>query len=210
MATLAVPGQVLGQTSSHGAGPGTHVWNSQIVASIAGPTITLPENGPSGKPTITVVRAEGSPIPGLARNETLPALEDIVVCQVTRVQQRQAICSIIAINPSDHFRTPEHLPHLPSTPEDVRFQAILRREDVRMTEKDRIVMNDMFRVGDFVRAQIINLGDERSYYISTAGNEFGVVMAKSESGKSMVPRSWRDMVDAGTGKTELRKVAKPS
>lgn len=71
-------------------------------------------------------------------------------------------------------------------------------------------MNESFRVGDILRAAVISLGDERNYYVSTAGNEFGVVIAKSEAGNSMVPISWKEMKDVVTGKGESRKVAKPT
>ena len=39
-----------------------------------------------------------------------------------------------------------------------------------------------FRPGDLVRAEVIGLGDARSYYLSTAKNELGVVYAKSAAG----------------------------
>lgn len=93
--------------------------------------------------------------------------------------------------------------------DDLRFQATIRKEDVRAVEKDKVVMEDMFRVGDIVRASVISLGDQSSYYCSTAKNEFGVVMARSEEGNMMFPVSWKEMKDAVTGRTELRKVAKP-
>ena len=41
-----------------------------------------------------------------------------------------------------------------------------------------------FRPGDLVRAQVVSLGDSRSYFLSTAGNDCGVVYAKSTSGES--------------------------
>jgi len=68
---------------------------------------------------------------------------------------------------------------------------------------------ESFRVGDVVRAVVISLGDERAYYLTTARNELGVVMAWSEGGNVMVPVSWREFVDEGTGVREGRKVAKP-
>ena len=71
------------------------------------------------------------------------------------------------------------------------------------------MLNEMYRVGDVIRATVISLGDERQYYISTAGNENGVVVAVSEDGNAMVPASWREMRDVVTGKGESRKVAKP-
>ena len=55
----------------------------------------------------------------------------------------------------------------------------------------------------------ISLGDQTNYYLSTARNEFGVVMARSERGNMMFPISWREFKDPVTGETETRKVAKP-
>lgn len=64
-------------------------------------------------------------------------------------------------------------------------------------------------MGDVVRAVVISLGDERSYYLSTARNELGVVLAVSEWGNQMFPVSWREFMDPETGVKEGRKVAKP-
>lgn len=64
-------------------------------------------------------------------------------------------------------------------------------------------------MGDIVRAVVISLGDERSYYLSTARNELGVVMAESEWGNQMFPVSWREFEDPEMGTREVRKVAKP-
>ena len=41
-----------------------------------------------------------------------------------------------------------------------------------------------FRPGDVVIAEVLSLGDARSYYLSTAKNDLGVVYAKSVAGKS--------------------------
>ena len=68
---------------------------------------------------------------------------------------------------------------------------------------------ESFRVGDVVRAVCISLGDERAYYLSTARNEFGVVMATSQWGNQMVPVSWKEFLDEEMGVREARKVAKP-
>jgi exosome complex component CSL4 len=53
------------------------------------------------------------------------------------------------------------------------------------------------------------MGDQTGYYLSTAGNEFGVVMAWSENGNVCVPISWMEVRDQVTGLKELRKVARP-
>lgn len=39
-----------------------------------------------------------------------------------------------------------------------------------------------FRPGDIDIAEVLSLGDARSYYLSTAKNELGVVYAKSVAG----------------------------
>lgn len=128
------------------------------------------------------------------------------------------------------------------------WQAVVRKEDVRATEKEKVVCGEGFRVGDVVRAVVvcclslvfvyswvdwtrlsilvgrvwlanhndwwvgvlqISLGDQSNYYLSTARNELGVIMAKSEAGATMVPISWKEFKDPGTGERESRKVAKP-
>lgn len=87
--------------------------------------------------------------------------------------------------------------------------GVVRKEDVRGMEKDKVVMGEMFRVGDLVRGVVISLGDQNNYYLSTARNELGVLMAKSENGNTMVPISWKEFMDESTGEREGRKVAKP-
>lgn len=55
----------------------------------------------------------------------------------------------------------------------------------------------------------ISLGDQSNYYLSTARNDLGVLMATSDAGNAMHPVSWREYRDPVTGTSELRKVAKP-
>jgi exosome complex component CSL4 len=46
----------------------------------------------------------------------------------------------------------------------------------------QVVMYDCFRPGDIVLAEVLSLGDARSYFLTTAKNELGVVHAKSLAG----------------------------
>lgn len=206
MSTVAIPGQVLGTTATHNAGAGTHVFESKIYASITGSVVNIPASSKSSKATITIPRdaAAVHAAQSIAAS-SLPAVGTTVLCRVTRVQQRQASASILVVNPAPA----SVVAYTSSTNDELQFQALLRREDVRSFEKDRVVMNEMFRVGDIIRAFIISLGDERNYYISTAGNDFGVVVARSDEGYAMIPSSWKEMRDVITGKAEARKVAKP-
>jgi exosome complex component CSL4 len=158
------------------------------------------------------------------RYNTLPAVDSIVLARVTRVQKRQATVSILVVldeagsvsgqpaSDNDNIiaiLTSAANPENHNTSDELRFQALIRKEDVRAVEKDRVVMEDMFRVGDIVRGSVLSLGDQSFYYLTTARNDLGVVMARSEAGNMMFPVSWREMRDPVTGVGESRKVARP-
>jgi exosome complex component CSL4 len=64
-----------------------------------------------------------------------------------------------------------------------------------------------FRPGDVIHAEVISLGDARSYYLSTAKEELGVIMATSDAGATMVPVSWKEMQCPLTTLKEARKVS---
>ncbi|XP_070540801.1 exosome complex component CSL4-like isoform X2 [Ptychodera flava] len=88
------------------------------------------------------------------------------------------------------------------------FRGMIRKEDVRATEKDRVEMYKSFRPGDIVIAKVLSLGDAQSYLLTTAENELGVVLAQSEAGVNMIPISWCEMQCPKTHIKEFRKVAK--
>lgn len=91
------------------------------------------------------------------------------------------------------------------------FKGIIRSQDVRSTDRDKVKIIDSFRPGDIVRAIIISLGDGSNYYLSTARNDLGVVFAKSEGGAGdlLFPVDWQTTIDRRTGLIENRKCAKP-
>lgn len=89
-------------------------------------------------------------------------------------------------------------------PAGEEFVGVVRTQDVRATEKDRVKIGDCFRGGDVVRGVVvrvssalhllmqtkfqISLGDARSYFVTTARNDLGVIFATSEAGrKAMLP-----------------------
>ena len=79
-----------------------------------------------------------------------------------------------------------------------------------MTEKDRVIPRECFAVGDVVRALVVSIGDQGGYYLSTAGNELGVVLAwHGQTGNLCVPIAWDTVLDEAGGGRESRKVAKP-
>lgn len=77
-----------------------------------------------------------------------------------------------------------------------------------------------------MRAAVFSMGDARSYYLTTARNDLGVIFAESELGTPqqpftlsatsfpslgtpMVPISWQEMMCPVTKVREARKCAKP-
>ncbi|TFK89626.1 hypothetical protein K466DRAFT_518620 [Polyporus arcularius HHB13444] len=125
-----------------------------------------------------------------------PAPNSVVLGSVTRLSPLQAVVSINVV---------DGVP-LPAGEE---FTGVIRVQDVRATEKDKVKIADCFRGGDVVRGLVLSLGDARSYYVTTARNDLGVIFATSEAGATMEPVSWQEMRCPKTGKIEKRKCAKP-
>ncbi|ORX93029.1 hypothetical protein K493DRAFT_316205 [Basidiobolus meristosporus CBS 931.73] len=181
---IVAPGQRLGHAQDYLVGTGTYCKDDLIYSSVVGFKQILETQGE--KPTITVSREK--------EQSAIPEVDSIVTAKVIRVNPRFATVSIMVVG---------------STPCKENFQGIIRVQDVRATEKDKVKIYNSFRPGDVVRAQVISLGDARSYYLSTAQNEFGVIFAQSVSGATMIPISWQEMQCPKTKTIELRKCAKP-
>ncbi|PBP15340.1 hypothetical protein BUE80_DR013925, partial [Diplocarpon rosae] len=160
-----VPGQILGLASEYLPGPGVHVHNAQLYASILGPVLKSTPPKPTG-PQKRLTKITPAALRGLHLLR-MAGRERRTFCQRIRVQ------------------------------------------DVRATEKDKVKIFESFRPGDIVRANVISLGDQANYYLSTATNNLGVIMATSEAGNAMYPVSWKEYKDPETGASESRKVAKP-
>ncbi|KAI9713097.1 MAG: hypothetical protein M1820_001082 [Bogoriella megaspora] len=205
----ALPGEALGDVTKLRPGVGTHVHNNQIFASILGPpkkeTRSVTSNdtpnrrpGTQAAPTsanqafISITRSANSPSETTAQaksDTTLPEVNSIVLGKVTRIRQREAVLEILVVG-EEALATGG-------------FQGVVRSQDVRATEKDRVKIGEMFRVGDIVKGTVISLGDQSNYYLSTARNDLGVIMATSEAGNAMYPTSWREFKDPETGLTEF-------
>ncbi|KAK9466979.1 hypothetical protein V1512DRAFT_238644 [Lipomyces arxii] len=220
MPFFAIPGQPICSAREYAPGPGTYFdeqamsGGGAIVASLLG-KVVVSRNGsnsddnsaPTGvkrkeqsperslvgdmRPIISVIRASTA----TDSSNAVPDVDNIVLAKVTRINPRNANVAILATKEIDS-----------STEE---FGGIIRVQDVRETEKDKVIMQNCFKPGDLVRAMVISLGDGTNYYLSTARNDLGVVFAISEAGSPMVPLDWRSMQCPVTGAIEERKCAKP-
>ncbi|KAL1304414.1 hypothetical protein AAFC00_003412 [Neodothiora populina] len=232
MPAFALPGDTLAASSTHVPGAGSHIYASKIQSSLAGPVTASSSSSASSrstkatKSTISVAQSTSSSTASAAASAALPTVGDVVLARITRTNPRQASASILALYTDSTFpasndtkKTVAAAAAASSQPQQKilhePFPALIRTQDVRATEIDKVRMSESFRVGDIVRAVVISLGDERAYFLGTGRNELGVVIARSEAGRDMVPVSWREMrevVGQGAellGAVELRKVAKP-
>lgn len=175
--TLAIPGQLLGPASKYKPGPGVHLYESNLYSSLLGSvaisqpssqssssssnqgpsrritriTQNLPSRAaggagaPSELPTISVSRGAGGggSIGGAKQQqrEVLPQVGNTVLCRVTRITPRQAVVAILVCG---------------DTVLGAEWQGVIRVQDVRATEKDRVKVYESFRPGDIVRASVVS------------------------------------------------------
>lgn len=171
--TLAYPGLLLGPSSEFTSGTGTYLHASSIYASIAGrPTIVTPPikststNPPSNSTTNTPnTKVPSTPrLPGLlvipdpppfsipslavSSKNTLPAVGSMVLCRVTRVTVRQANVAILVVGEEEQNGVCAD-----------EWAGVVRREDIRGMERDKVKVQESVRVGDLLRGEVVSLID---------------------------------------------------
>jgi exosome complex component CSL4 len=160
--SIAVPGQLLGPASEYQPGPGTHIHNSNLYASILGPVRKVNPPKPAGPqkrltkitpavpaalPTLLIERnisAVNAKDGSKGKAEILPEVKSTVLCRVTRITPRQATVAILVVE---------------ETVLDGEWQGLIRVQDVRATEKDKVKIFESFRPGDIVRAVVVSYRD---------------------------------------------------
>lgn len=221
MQSVLLPGQPLPvqATPQTKAGRGAYRRGTHVLASTVG---HLDGSGATAG-VAAAAKGKGSS----AAHLVVPQPGAAVLGRVTRVTQRQANVSILVVDgqpcaPGDWSACGYTNQAAGEDPTGADFTGVIRVQDVRATEKDKVRLAECFRPGDIVRASVISLGDARSYFLSTAANHLGVVYALPSpsagslyshggggSVEPLVPISWQEMRDPVTGSTEKRKVAKP-
>jgi len=159
--SVSTPGEVLGSATEYEPGPGTYVWRGHVRASVLGVVSVKTEAG--RKPTVEVRRKTEAAIP-------LPG--STVVAKIRKVTPRLVLADIVCVN---------------GQLVNENFSGIIRQQDVRATEIDKVDLHGSFRPGDIIHALVQSLGDSRAYSLTTRERELGVVYAKSAtSGLAMV------------------------
>lgn len=193
-----LPGQPLSVTSTSKSqlelGPGTYSRGDYILSSLVGYESRTPSSSSSSALKTPTSTTEKLSISGVENRFVVPQPDSTVIARVTRVTPRQAYLSILIVDglpcgssssTSSTFVQSGLGNHAAGEGEGVDFQGVVRSQDVRTTEKDKVKLADCFRPGDIVRATVISLGDARSYYLSTAGNSLGVIYAVSATSASV-------------------------
>ncbi|KAL1450253.1 hypothetical protein WDU94_002691 [Cyamophila willieti] len=184
---ICIPGQRICQLDSDiVGGRGTYVRQGYLYSTLAG-TVSINKHIEDNK-EVSLIE-----VSSYKQEVIVPSPGDVVTARITAVQQHLCKAQIISVGDNVLSR---------------QLRAILRRENVRATEIDRIEMYKCYRPGDIVLARVLPLKELHSYQLSTAENELGVVIALSEAGEVMVPISWTEMQCPRSKLKEMRKVAK--
>ncbi|CAK1540990.1 unnamed protein product [Leptosia nina] len=185
---LSYPGFDLGEAKKDViSGPGTYIFNGRIRSALAG-VINEYEDEKTKAKTISVVSPKAPSI--------VPKTGNKITARVTSVNARLVQCQILCVEDFVMSRP---------------YRGILRKEDIRLLDKDKIDPYKCYRPGDIILAKILPMREMHCYYLTTAENELGVVICTAEGspqGIHMVPISWSEMQCPKTLVKESRKVAR--
>ena len=195
---IVTPGIRVGRNQESAVGENCYLERNFIYASATGEPATREaeqlsdaedeQNEDSGKPIAYVKKA--------AAAATIPRRGQSVIARVQKINQGDRVdCEILMVE-GDLLQSP--------------FKGVIRLHDIREFDVDNLEILNCFRPGDVIKAHVLSLGDSRSVYLSTYGEQFGVIMATSLEGGSLTAVSFEMMVCQKTGKKEFRKVAKPT
>lgn len=144
---VAVPGQLLGPADKYSAGAGTHIHEANLYSSLLGTVaVAQPEKVPGPAKRLTRIAALAAGNTGSSNNsgssssntlptisvsrsgvsekrEVLPEVGNVVLCRVTRITPKHASVAILVVG---------------DTVLEAEWQGLVRVQDVRATEKDRV------------------------------------------------------------------------
>ncbi|CAL8098387.1 unnamed protein product [Calicophoron daubneyi] len=133
MARLVIPGDFLSkEDDKHKRGPFTHTSSNEIRSSCLGHLKTTVMD--NGQFLIEVVPLKQ---PGV-----VPTIGSTVLAKVTSLTRRVVRCDVVAVGDCS-LAGP--------------FKGLIRREDIRATQRDQAEPAQCFRPGDLIRAKVINM-----------------------------------------------------
>lgn len=233
-----VPGQTIvakndNEFPRYASGCGTEISEQGISAMILG-KLVVEKQKDGNKWRIDIINEFSNPYAQIPAPPTgnsvrgtsqLPQVGDVVYAKVLRLSQQQVNLDIIAVENKGNTAKDNGVGQFASSIGSVHpasgngdriselgegYGAVIRIQDIRASERDKIQLLNQFAPGDLVRASVLSLGDESNYYLSTIRNDLGVVFARDElTGAQLVPLDWQTMIDPTSGMTYPRKCANP-
>jgi exosome complex component CSL4 len=89
--------------------------------------------------------------------------------------------------------------------------GLIKRENIRSYDIEKIRIEQCFRPGDVIRALVLSTLESHNLYLSTSEEECGVMYAKCSTCKMpMMPINWHLMKCMKCNLFEERKVSKPT
>lgn len=150
----ALPGKILGPVTRYAPGPGTHVHEGNVVSSLLGHVSVQATAAPAAKTAgpakrlnkITALVAASNELATITvtrhgrRRDILPDVGHVVLARVLRLMPKQAIVVIQQVE---------------GTVLQTEWQGVIRVQDVRATEKDKVKIYESFKPGDIVKARVV-------------------------------------------------------
>jgi exosome complex component CSL4 len=142
-----IPGDIVGTMGKYIPGEGVYVFDrdNSIRSSLVGNCVL--ETRSNGDVAISVIN------PFFVSTEYVIAVGDVVVSRILRTNYNQAYVDILCVGDRELSRP---------------IKGVIRREDIRQSEIDKVVVADFFHPGDIVRTSVISLCDSKYYFLSTA------------------------------------------
>lgn len=155
---IALPGTILGPINKFAPGAGTHVHEGNVVSSLMGQVTVIAASktpGPAKRLNkITAPTVEELATVSVSRHghkrEILPDVNNVVLARVLRLMPKQAIVVIQQVG---------------DTVLQTEWQGVIRAQDVRATEKDKVKIYESFKPGDIVRARVVSWKEKKSYIV---------------------------------------------
>lgn len=155
---FAVPGDLIVSSKDYKSGEGVMAYKKVDFRSVTTGTIVNEPTG-KGKTRINVISG------GVSAKSYIINISDVIIGRITRITLNQAFVDILSLGEIE----------LPCP-----VKAVIRREDIRETEVDKVVVADFFKPLDIVKASVISLGDNKSYFLSTSKPTMGVVLPRKK------------------------------
>lgn len=154
---LLTPGDSVCSNKEGRSGLGAFSLKGDIRASVTGKLVIEPpsSSAANAKKRINVVSDQ------FVAKDYVLAVGDIVYGKVTKINYNQAYVDVLYAG--DH-----ELPFI--------AKAVIRREDIRETEVDKVVVHDFLKPSAIVRACVLSLGDNKQYFLTIAKSGLGVIV----------------------------------